>query len=65
MPHEKQDRTKCGNHRSIPLLAHAGKVVAKVITFHASGYCESEAALPKVQCRFLRGRLTIDMTYAV
>ena len=29
--HEKKDRTECGNYRSISLVAHAGKVLLKIV----------------------------------
>ena len=29
--HKKKDRTECGNYRGISLVAHAGKVLLKII----------------------------------
>ena len=29
--HKKKDRTECGNYRSISLVAHAGKILLKII----------------------------------
>ena len=43
--HKKKDRTECGNYRGISLVAHAGKVLLKVIAGHLSDYCERENIL--------------------
>ena len=29
--HRKKDRTECGNYRGISLVAHAGKMVQKIV----------------------------------
>ena len=31
VPHKKKDRTKCGNYRTISLVAHAGNILLKII----------------------------------
>ena len=38
--HKKKDRTECGNYRSISLVAHAGKILLKIIARRLSEYCE-------------------------
>ena len=42
--HNKEDRTECANYRGISLVAHAGKVLLKVIAGRLSYYCEREPA---------------------
>ena len=32
--HRKKDRTECGNYRSISLVAHAGKMMQKIVASH-------------------------------
>ena len=38
--HKEKDRTECGNYRGILLVAHAGKILLKIIVYHFSDYCE-------------------------
>ena len=40
--HTGGDKTECGNHRGISLVAYAGKVLLKVCTKRLSAYCEAE-----------------------
>ena len=47
--HKKKDRTVCGNYRGISLVAHAGKVLLKVIAGRLSDYCERDNILPEQQ----------------
>ena len=47
--HKKKDRTECGNYRGISLLAHAGKILLKIIARHLSAYCERVGILPEEQ----------------
>ena len=47
---QKNDRTECGNCCSISLVAHAGKILLKVIAARLSDYCERENILPEEQC---------------
>ena len=63
--HKKKDRTECGNHRGISLVAHAGKVLLKVIAGRLSDYCERENILPEEQCGFRHQRSTVDMMFVV
>ena len=37
--HKKKDRTECGNYRGISLVAHAGKILLKIIARRLSAYC--------------------------
>ena len=45
--HNKKDRTECGNYRGISLVAHAGKVLLKVIANRLSNDCEREVSYQK------------------
>ena len=48
--HNKKYRSECDNYRGISLVAHAGKVLLKVIAGRLSDYCERENILPEEQC---------------
>ena len=63
--HRKKDRTECGNYRGILLVAHAGKVLLKVIAGGLSLYCERENILLEEQCGFKPQRSTVDMIFVV
>ena len=39
--HKKNGRTECGNYRGISLVAHAGKVLLKIVATRLSAYCEA------------------------
>ena len=60
-----KDRTECGNCRGISFVAHACKVLAKVIANRLSDYCERKGSLPEEQCGFRPQRSTIDMIFVV
>ena len=45
--HKKRDRTECGNYRGISLVAHAGKVLLKIVATRLSAYCEARNLLRK------------------
>ena len=63
--HKKKDRTECGNYRGISLMAHAGKVLLKVIAGRLSDYCQREGILPEEQCGFRPHRSTVDIMFVV
>ena len=44
--HKKKARTECGNYRGIALVAHAGKILLKIIVRRLSEYCERVGILP-------------------
>ena len=50
--HNKKDRTECSNYRGISLVAHAGKILKKIISRHLSEYCERVGILPEEQSGF-------------
>ena len=45
--HKKKDRTDCGNYHGISLVAHAGKVLLKIVAMRLGSFCETEGPLPK------------------
>ena len=61
----KKDRTECGNYRGISLVAHAGRVLLKIVATRLSAYCEARNLLPEEQCGFRPHRSTTDMMFAV
>ena len=64
--YKKKDRTERGNYRGISLVAHAGKVVLKIVaTTRLSAYCEARNLLPEEQCGFRPHRSTTDMMFVV
>ena len=46
--HKKKGGTECGNYRDISLVAHAGKILLKIIACHLSEYWERVGILPEV-----------------
>ena len=63
--HKKKDRTEYGNYRGVSLVAHADKVLRKVIAGRLSDYGELENILPEEQCGFTPQRSTVDMMFLV
>ena len=63
--HKKKDRTECGNYRGISLVAHAGKILLKIIARRLSEYCERVGILPEGQSGFRPNRSTTDMMFAI
>ena len=61
----KKDRTECGNYRGISPVAHAGKIVLKIIARRLSEYCERARILPEEQSSFRPNRSTIDMMFVI
>ncbi|CAB1118404.1 unnamed protein product [Ectocarpus sp. CCAP 1310/34] len=61
----KGDTMECGNYRGISLVAHAGKVLLKVVATRLSHYCEREGILPEEQSGFRPHRSTLDMLFAI
>ena len=45
--HKKKDRIECGNYMGISLVAHAGKILLKIIARHLSDNCERLGILPE------------------
>ena len=64
--HETKDRKECGNYRGISLVAHAGKMLLKIIARRLSDYCERVGILPEEPSGFRpTNRSTIDMMFVI
>ena len=64
--HKKDDQTECGNYRGISLVAHAGKILLKIIARRLSEYyCERVGILPEEQSGFRPNRSTTDMMFVI
>ena len=63
--HQKKDQTECGNYRSISLVAHAGKILLKIIARRLSEYCERVGILPEKQSGFRPNRSTTDIMFVI
>ena len=63
--HEDKDRNECGSYRVIPIVAHAGNVILKIVTTRLSAYYEAKERLPEEQCGFRPHCSTIDMMFMV
>ena len=63
--HKKKDRTECGNYRGISLVAHAGKILLKIIARRLSEYCERVGILPEEQSGFRPTLSTTEMMFVI
>ena len=63
--HKKKDRTECSNCRGLSLVAHAGKVLLKIVANRLGDFCEDAGILPEEQCGFRPQRSTTDMMFVV
>ena len=63
--HEKKDRTECSNYRGISLVAHAGRILLKIIARRLSEYCERVGILTGEQIGFRPNRSTTDMIFMI
>ena len=61
--HKNKDRTKHVNYRGTSLVAHAGKILLKIIARHLSEYCERTEILPEEQSGFRLNSSTTDMMF--
>ena len=63
--HKKKDRAECGKYRGISVVAHAGKVLLKIVATRLNAHCEASNLLSEEQCGFRPHRSTTDMMFAV
>ena len=63
--HKNKDQTECSNYRAISLVAHAGKILLKIIARRLSEYCERMGILPEEQSGFRPKRSTNDMLFVI
>ena len=61
----KKDRTECGNYRCIALVAHAGKILLKIIARRLRQYCQGVGVLSEEQSGFRPNRSTTDMIFVI
>ena len=45
--HKKKDRTECSDCRGVSLVAHAGKILLKIVAHRLSEYSERVEILPE------------------
>ena len=63
--HRKKDRTERGNYRGISLVAHASKILLKIIAICLSEYGERVGILPEEQSGFRPNHSTTDMMLVI
>ena len=63
--HNKKDRTECSNYRGLSLVAHAGKVLLKIVANRLGNVCEEAGILREEQWGFRPQRSTTDMMFVV
>ena len=63
--YKKKDWTECSNYRGLSLVAHAGKVLLKIVANRLGDFCEEAGILPEEQCGFRPQRSTTDMMFVV
>ena len=63
--HKKKDRAECGNCRGISLVAHAGKILPRIIIRCLSEYCERVGILSKGQSGFQPNHSTVDIMFTI
>ena len=63
--HKKKDRTECGNYRGISLVAHAGKILKKIIARRLSEDCERVGILSEEHSGFRPNRSTTDIMFVI
>ena len=63
--HKNKDRIECGNYRGISLVAHAGKILLKIIARRLSENCECVGILPEEQSGFRPNRSTTEMMFGI
>ena len=63
--HTKKDRTECGNYGGISLVAHAGKILLKIIARRLSEFCERVGILPEERNGFRPNRSTPDRMFVI
>ena len=63
--HKQKDRTECSNYRGLSLVAHAGKVLLKIVANRLGDFCEEAGILPEEQCGFRPQRSTTGTMFVV
>ena len=63
--HKNKDRTDCGNYRGISLVAHAGRILLKIIASRLSEYCKCVGILPEEQSGLRPNCSPTDMIFVM
>ena len=63
--HKKKDRTECSNYRRLSLVAHAGKVLLKIVANRLGDFCEEAGILSEEHCDFRPQLSTTDVMFVV
>ena len=63
--YNRKDREECGIYKGISLVAHAGKILLKVIPRHFSEYCDRVSILPEENNGFRPNRCTTGMMFMI
>ena len=63
--YKKKDRTECRNYRGISLIAHAGKILLKIIARRLGEYYERVGIPPEEQSGFRPNRSTTNMMFMI
>ena len=63
--YKEKDRTECDNYRGLSQVAHAGKVLLKIVANRLGAFYEEAGILPEEQCDFWLQRSTTDMMFVV
>ena len=63
--HKNKDRAWCDNYRGISLVAHAGKILLKIIPRRLREYCERVGNLPEEQTGFRPNCFTTHMMFMI
>ena len=63
--HKNKYWTEYSNYKDISLVAHAGKILLKIIAHRLSEYCKRVEILLEEQSGFRPNRSTIDMMFVI
>ena len=63
--HKKKDRTECGQTMGSSLVAHAGKILLKIVYRRLRECCERVGILPEEQSGFRPNQSTTDMMFVI
>ena len=62
---QEEGSDRVWQYRGLSLVAHAGKVLLKVVANRLGDFCEEAGILPKEQCDFRPQHSTTDMMFVV
>ena len=63
--HKKKNHTECGNDKGISLVAHAGKILLKIIALRFGEYCKRVGILLEERSGFQPNRSTTDVMFVI